>query len=70
MFFTDQTHHDARSRLGGHGTINKAFHVGASDLKRTPLTLSLCPEFTILFYFRTTDITLSMSGSGYSRCTR
>jgi len=32
--FIDQTHHDARSGLGGHGTINKAFHVGASDTKK------------------------------------
>src|SRR6266436_88904 len=31
-FLTDQTHYDACSGLGGHGTINKAFHVGASDL--------------------------------------
>jgi DIE2/ALG10 family len=37
LFFTDQTHHDARSHLCGHGTINKAFHVGASDFgKDTP----------------------------------
>ena len=28
----DQTHRDAHSGLGGHGTINKTFHVGASDI--------------------------------------
>ena len=39
-------------------------------LEKTPLTLSLCPEFIILFYFQITDITLSMSGDGYSCCTR
>lgn len=39
-------------------------------LERTPLTLSSCPGFIIHFYFQTTDITLSMSGGGYSCCTR
>jgi hypothetical protein len=39
-------------------------------LERTPLTLSLHPEFIILFYLQTIDITLSMSGGGYSCYTR
>lgn len=37
MFLTDQTHRDARSYLGGHGAINKTFHVGVGDIgKDTP----------------------------------
>jgi hypothetical protein len=36
-FPTDQTHDGTRSCLSGYGTIDKAFHVGASDLgKDTP----------------------------------
>jgi alpha-1,2-glucosyltransferase len=41
---SDQTRHDARSCLGGHGTIHKAFHVGASDLGKDAPDLEFAPR--------------------------